>query len=88
MNWYFSIVNTPNKAIALRIRELLVENNMSQYRLEQNSGISRSQMDFILKNRNKSVSFTTVILLAKGFSMTLQDFLNSPLFEYEEIELD
>jgi transcriptional regulator with XRE-family HTH domain len=75
------IVKSPNQAVALRIRELLSRQGISQYRLEQKSGISRSQMDFILKDRNKSVSFTTVLMLARGFEMPLVEFLSSPHFE-------
>jgi transcriptional regulator with XRE-family HTH domain len=79
-------MNTPNRAVALRIKELLSARGISQYRLEQNSRISRSQMDFILKDRNKSVSFTTVLMLARGFGMSLVEFLSSPYFA--EIDFD
>ena len=77
-----------NYALALRIRELLKLKNMSQYRLEQNSGVSHSQLGFILKNRNNSVNFKTVIMLAKGFDMTLLEFLDSPYFDCEKLEIE
>ena len=79
---------TINQALALRIRELLDKNNMSQYRLEQNSGISHSQLGFILKNRNNSVNFKTVIMLAQGFNMTLLEFLDSSYFDIEKLEIE
>lgn len=78
---------TINQALCLRIKELLRLKNMSQYRLEQNSGISHSQLGFILKDRNNSVNFKTVIMIAEGFGMTLLEFLDSPLFNYEKLEL-
>ncbi|MDE5655307.1 MAG: helix-turn-helix transcriptional regulator [Clostridia bacterium] len=81
-------VITINYALALRIRELLKLKNMSQYRLEQNSGVSHSQLGFILKNRNNSVNFKTVIMLAKGFDMTLLEFLDSPYFDCEKLEIE
>ena len=81
-------VTTINYALSLRIKELLKLKNMSQYRLEQNSGVSHSQLGFILKNRNNSVNFKTVIMIAHGFGMTLLEFLDSPHFEYEKLEIE
>jgi transcriptional regulator with XRE-family HTH domain len=77
---------TVNQALCVRIRELLDERGMSQYRLEQNSGISHSHMGFILKDRNNSVNFKTVIALAKGFDMTLLEFLDCPYFNFDKLD--
>ena len=79
---------TINQALSLRIKELLQLNGMSQYRLEQNSGISHSQLGFILKNRNNSVNFKTVLMLAQGFNMTLLEFLDSPYFDSEKLDIE
>ena len=79
---------TINNALSLRIKELLILKNMSQYRLEQTSGISHSQMGFILKNRNNSVNFKTVIMIAQGFNMTLLEFLDSSYFGYDKLAID
>lgn len=79
---------TINQALALRIKDLLLLNNMSQYRLEQNSGVSHSQLGFILKNRNNSVNFKTVIMIAQGFNMTLLEFLDCDYFNCENLAID
>ena len=81
-------VMTINNALSMRIRELLQAKKMSQYRLELNSGVSHSQMGFILKNRNNSVNFKTVIMIAQGFEMTILEFLDSPLFDCEKLDLE
>lgn len=81
-------ITTINYALSLRIKELLKLKNMSQYRLEQNSGVSHSQLGFILKNRNNSVNFKTVIMLAQGFGMTLLDFLDCPYFDYRKLDIE
>ena len=81
-------VMTINYALAMRIKQLLELKNMSQYRLEQNSGVSHSQLGFILKNRNNSVNFKTVVMIAQGFEMTLLEFLDSPYFDYEKLEIE
>lgn len=79
---------TVNKAVALRISELLIKNNMTQYRLEKNSGLSHSLITWIMREKNKTVTLSTVILLSKGFNMTLIEFLNSPLFDNTNLELE
>jgi len=79
---------TINQAVSLRIRDLLLERGMSQYRLEQNSGISHSQLGFIMKNRNNSLNFKTIVMIAKGFNMTVLDFLASPLFDQQNLDID
>jgi len=79
---------TINQAVSLRIRELLEKYKMSQYRLEQNSGISHSLMGFILKDRNNSVNFKTVVMLANGFNMTILEFLDSPFFSLDRLNIE
>ena len=79
---------TINQAVSMRIRELLAERKMSQYRIEQKSGISHSQMGFILKNRNNSVNFKTIFMLANGFGMTVLEFLDSPHFNISRLDLE
>ena len=79
---------TVNDAVAKRISALLEERNMSQYRLEQESGIQHGSMQCIMNGRNKTVTLSTVILLAKGFNMTLTEFLNDELFESNELEIE
>jgi len=79
---------TINQAVSLRVRELLAECKISQYRLEQDSGISHSQMGFILKNRNNSLNFKTIVMLAKGFGMTIVQFLDSKHFAIENLDVE
>ncbi len=79
---------TVNDAVARRIIKLLKEKNMSQYRLEQVSGIQHGSMQCIMNGRNKTVTLSTVILLAKGFDMSLGEFLNDELFDIERLDLE
>lgn len=76
------------QAVAQRVRNLLAEKGISQYRLEQKSGILHGSLACIMKGRNKTVNLNTVYMLARGFDMTLIDFLNDPLFLSEEIEFE
>lgn len=77
---------TVNDAVAKRISMLLKEKNITQYRLEQESGIQHGSMQCIMNGRNKTVTLSTVILLAKGFNMTFPEFLDDEIFQNVEID--
>lgn len=79
---------TVNDAVAKRISKLLHEKNMTQYRLEQTSGIQHGSLQCIMNGRNKTVTLSTVMMLAKGFDMSLLDFLDDELFSSHDIEID
>lgn len=79
---------TVNDAVAKRISMLLKEKNMSQYRLEQLSGIQHGSMQCIMNGRNKTVTLSTVIMIAKGFNMTPSEFLDDEIFSSEDLEIE
>ena len=79
---------TVNDAVARRITKLLQEKDMSQYRLEQESGIQHGSMQCIMNGRNKTVTLSTVIMLARGFDMSLTEFLDDDLFRSEDLEVE
>jgi len=87
---------TLTQAVAERIRELLDKNKMTQYKFEQVSGIAHGHLGHILygrkvegkKTHSKSISFYTVALIAKGFNLSLSEFLDSPLFAYTNLDVD
>ena len=79
---------TVNNAVAKRISRLLSEKNMSQYRLEQESGIQHGSMQCIMNGRNKTVTLSTVIMLARGFNMSLTEFLDDEVFTSENLEIE
>ena len=65
-----------NQAVAKRIEMLLKERDITQYRLEQKSGVLHGSLACIMNGRNKTVTLSTVYMIAKGFDMTIVDFLN------------
>ena len=76
-------MNTINKALTIRINNLLNEKNMTKYRLAMNCGITHSTLKNIMHETVKDSLLSTVILLSSGFNMRVSEFLDSPLF-YEE----
>lgn len=79
---------TVNDEVAKRISKLLREKDMSQYRLDQESGIQHGSMQCIMNGRNKTVTLSTVIMLARGFNMTLAEFLDDEIFRSENLEVE
>lgn len=79
---------TVNDAVAKRISALLKEKNMSQYRLEQQSGIQHGSMQCIMNGRNKTVTLSTVMMIAQGFQMSVVEFLDDDIFRSETLEIE
>ena len=77
-----------NQAVAKRVRGLLKEKGITQYRLEQKSGILNGSMACIMNGRNKTVTLSTIYMIARGFDISIIDFLNDELFLSDEIEFE
>ena len=81
------MTNTVNHAVAMRIKELLKQKGITQYRLAMNSGVSHSTLKNIIHETVKDNKLSTIILIANGFDMTVTEFLNSPLFLEENLNI-
>lgn len=81
------MTNSVNRAVALRISELLAERKITQYRLAMNSGVTHSTLKNIIHETVKDNLLSTVILIASGFDMTVSEFLDSSLFLEENLEI-
>ena len=79
---------TVNDAVAKRIIQLLAEKKMTQYRLEQLSGIQHGHMQWILGGKSKTVTLSTVMMIAHGFGMTVVEFLDNDIFLFENLEVE
>lgn len=85
---FWGYIVTVNDAVAKRVIELLADKKMTQYRLEQLSGIQHGHMQWIMSGKSKTVTFSTVLRLANGFGMTVMEFLEGDLFLYENLEVE
>jgi transcriptional regulator with XRE-family HTH domain len=79
---------TVNDAVAKRITQLLADKKMTQYRLEQQSGIQHGHMQWIMSGKSKTVTLSTVMMLANGFGMTVIEFLNDDMFLFENLNVE
>ncbi len=70
-----------NQSVPLRIREILQQKNMSQYKLEKLSCISHNTMNALMNGHYKSCNLYTLTLIVNALNMSLSEFFNSPYFD-------
>ena len=79
---------TTQKAVALRISSLLIERDMSFNSLCKKIAINESTVRSIMNERYSSIKFDTLIKIADGFDMTIQEFLNNKLFIRTNLDVE
>lgn len=77
-----------SQAVATRIRELLKQFGMTQYKLEHNACLSHDTVKSIMKGKAKGVNLKTIVAIADGFDMTVSQFLDSEIFLYDNLNMD
>ncbi len=80
-------MNNVNRAVALRISELLRKKGITQYRLAMNSGVTHSTLKNIMHETIKDNLLSTIIQIAGGFDMKVSEFLDSPLFDEDNLSI-
>jgi len=76
------------EAVAKRLNNLLIENKMTQYALCKKIAIDPSNIYNIIYGRCKTITLDKLFLLAEGFDMTAQQFLDDDLFKPENLEIN
>ena len=69
------------EAIALRVEQLLKENNLTQYKLSKLSGVSQTTISEIRSKKNKAPNLYVIYELAQGFNISLFEFFNCDYFK-------
>ena len=77
-----------NKVFALRVRELLKEKNMTQYKLSQATGLYHSTMTDILNCKYQTPNFRNMALIIRELGLTMSEFFDSPLFDFDKLEIE
>ena len=75
------------EAVAKRTKELLNENKITQYKLIKDTCLDKTTIQSIFKNKTKDTKLSTVFLISDVFGLSLSDFLDSPYFDKNNIEL-
>ena len=75
------------RALALKLSKLLLENNMSQYALSKKMCVPQTTIKHIMHEEYNSIRLDTLIKIADAFSMTIQEFLNDKIFERTNLDV-
>ena len=76
------------KAVAMRTAKLLIKNKMSQYALSEKSGLTKQAIANIMNEKFTTVKFDTMIKIADGFGMTVQEFIDDEIFVRENLDVE
>lgn len=77
-----------NKAFALRVRQVLKEKGMTQYKLAQETGLYHSTMTDILNCKYQTPNFKNIALIIKALGLSMTEFFDSELFDFEKLSIE
>lgn len=77
-----------SQAVSTRIREILAQKNITQYRLEMNSGLSKGTLTSLMYARYNGVNLTTLLVVIRTLGISVDEFFKSPLFDEENLDLE
>lgn len=77
-----------SQAVSERIKQILAEKQITQYRLEKNSGLSKGTLTSLMYARYKGVNLTTLIIIIRTLGITIDEFFDSPLFSDDNLEIE
>ena len=75
-----------NEAIAVRIKELCAERNITQYKLFTLSGVPQSTLSTIMNCTFPSMKLRIIYEICEGLEIPLAEFFSSPLFNRDNLE--
>ena len=70
---------TLNEAFAARVKELLKEKKITQYKLGQRTGLYPS---------TKASNFKTMALIIRELGVTISEFFDSPVFDLANLDIE
>ena len=76
------------KAVALRVSNLLIENNLTRYALCKKIVMPEQTLKNIIDERNKDINLSTVAKIADGFNLSLEEFFKDPLFIKNNLDIE
>ncbi len=77
-----------NKAFAQRVRQLLKERKMTQYKLAQETGLYHSTMTDILNCKYQTPNFRNMALIIRALNITMSEFFDNELFDFSILEIE
>lgn len=74
--------------VANRILKYLEEQNITQYRLAQKSGVPKETIKSIMRRQTKNVTLKTIVMICEGFGISVLEFLDDEAFKPENLDLE
>lgn len=75
------------QAVGIRTKELLFQKNMTQYRLVKITCLNEKTISDIIHGKTADIKFSTIYLISDALNITIQEFLNSPLFNMGNLDI-
>ncbi len=79
---------TLNQAFAIRVREILGKKNITQYKLEQLTGIYHSTLTAMLNNKVNASNFRNIAIIIRELGYSMTEFFDSPVFNFDNLDID
>lgn len=79
---------TLNEAFAIRVKELLKEKKITQYKMCRQTGLYPSTMNYILHAKTKASNFKSMALIIRELGMSISEFFDSPVFDFDNLDID
>ena len=76
------------KAVALRITNLLIKHNMTRYALCKKITMPEQTLKNIIDERNKDIKLNTITKIAYGFDLSIEEFFADNLFDKNTLDFD
>ena len=77
-----------NKAFALRVKQILKQKGMTQYKLAQETGLYQSTMTDILTCKYQTPNFKNMALIIRALGLNMSEFFNSEFFDFDKLEIE
>ena len=80
-------MKTISDAVVDRLCKYLNEQNLTQYKLSQFSGVPFPTIKSIMQRRTKDISLKTIIMISDGLKISPSEFLNDPSFNASDLDI-
>ncbi|MBQ7579122.1 MAG: helix-turn-helix transcriptional regulator [Clostridia bacterium] len=81
-------MKTLNDVVVEKLLLYMGKKDLTQYRLAQLSGVPFPTIKSIMQKRTKNITLKTVIMLANGLGVSLNEFLDEKTFAIEKLDLE
>ena len=79
---------TLNEAFAVRVKAIMKEKKITQYKITQETSIYPSTMNYILHGKTKASNFKTMALIIRALGVSVADFFDDPVFDFDNLEIE